>query len=198
MSRRTSKRKAKHQGPTPRREPGRLSRPAPFWKQALLFLVAFGQTILTGVLVLLTGYVQIRFFWFHLSEIPDSVLGLLAAASALFLVLYLRSPVSKRPRYHDLPLERIDFSYVFRFQWRFFFFGAFLASLNMIPALYSLGTIDTLADLAVKYDSSPDMAKTVAWIGTAALSGVIGNLATLLLFGLPAWIARRYTAVSKT
>jgi hypothetical protein len=38
-----------------------------------------------------------------------------------------------------------------------------------------LGTIDALAEFAVKYDLGPQVAKTLAWIGTVALSGIIGN-----------------------
>lgn len=196
MSQRHKKRHTKTRRSRPLLQLGELSKPAEFGHQVLLFFAAFGQSIVTWALIIVTGFLQIRYLWIPMNDFPLQAHALLALANLLLMYLYLKSPVSKRPAYEDLPLERIDFSYVFRFQWRFFFFAAALVTLNLIPALYFLGTYDRLASVALTLGLNPQLAKALAWIGTTILSGIIGNLATIFLLGIPPWLAAHYSRKS--
>ena len=186
------KRSAKRHHLGPVRQPGELSKPAEPLRQALLFFMAFGQTILTWVLIIVTGVLQIRFFWIPMEDLPLQVHAFYAMACVLFLILYLKSPVSRMPSYHDLPIERVDFRYVFRVQWRLFFFVAALATLNLIPAFYFLGTYNKLATLALDLGSNPWWAKVFGGFGTAVLAGIVANFVTYTLLGIPRWLAARY------
>ena len=81
-----------------------------------------------------------------------------------------------------VPIERIDFRYIASRNNRELAYVTIIVVLCLLPTLYGLGLVNRMAKVAGDYISSNHaVANGLAWLATAAVSGIVGNVATALL-----------------
>jgi hypothetical protein len=91
-----------------------------------------------------------------------------------------------------VPIERIDFNYVAPRRNRMLIFGTIFSVLYLLPVLYINGVITKATSyINIYVIQNQRAAQVFAWLFTAAITGIIGNMATTILDRIAAAIFKR-------
>jgi hypothetical protein len=151
---------------------------------------------------LMIGMWLISFVLLTINFIPALLWGVFKGTSTLAILLYgsvslyflwlAYKPTDELFKLsQSTPLEYIDFRYVAPRRNRMMLFGTLATILFLLPVFYIHGVINAAIWAVHRYVTHNQLgAKTLAWIGTAAITGILGNLATMLIVKIAVAIYR--------
>ena|ERR1041384_1375010 len=182
------KRRRAHHSPRPPKikpRPGVLRRAASRHQQTRLLLIDVAL-LFSVVAVLISGVVVCAIYsflnWERLRGIP-LWLKIIYTVVGLPILWLMWTEQKKLDTLQDsVPFTHVDFKYVATRRARILLLSTLSSIELLLPALYLSGFVGRLSSLFVHYATGNQViGKSLAWLATAAMTGVVGNVTTRLL-----------------